>query len=103
VTTGTPSATGTPAGVEPGTAQVVITVRYFAGARAASGVEQESIGLTAGATLTDLAAALADRHGAELARVLTASSYLIDEVAGPTDRTLADAATVDVLPPFAGG
>ncbi len=50
-----------------------------------------------------LAAARA-RHGAELARVLERCSFLLDEVAvrdprDPAPRT----ATLDVLPPFAGG
>ncbi|MDT7583666.1 MAG: sulfur-carrier protein, partial [Pseudonocardiales bacterium] len=43
-------------------------------------------------------------HGAALARVLDASSLLLDEVA-VRDRSLRlpAGATLDVLPPFAGG
>jgi molybdopterin converting factor small subunit len=80
-----------------------LVVHYYAGARAAAGVEQEAIDLAAGATVAALAAALADRHGAALARVLAASTFLVDEVAGGRERSLDGAHQVDVLPPFAGG
>ena len=79
----------------------MITVRYFAGARAASGVDTESF--DAG-TLDELVGRLVDAHGERLARVLTACSFLVD---GTTTRDRALALTpgtvVDVLPPFAGG
>jgi len=80
-----------------------VTVRYFAGARAAAGVPQEDVEVPAGATIATLKDRLVDRHGAGLARVLAASSFLLDEVAGGADRALHDGAQVDVLPPFAGG
>ena len=80
-----------------------LTVRYFAGARAASGVDEERVEVEAGARVADLAGALARRHGEDLARVLVACTFLVDEVAGGRDRALRDGATVDVLPPFAGG
>jgi len=82
-----------------------VTVRYFAGARAASGVDAETIELDAGVapTVATLAELLAVRHGSALARVLTASSFLLDEVAGGPGRVLRDGVQVDVLPPFAGG
>ena len=79
----------------------MVTVRYFAGARAAAGVEIEE---RSAATLDELVRGLTDDHGEKLARVLTACSFLVD---GTTtrDRTLAlsPGAVVDVLPPFAGG
>ena len=83
---------------------MTIEVRYFAAARAAAGVEAEKIQLDAGATVDDVLAALRAEHGAELARVLERCSYLLDEVA-VRDRTasVGGAATLDVLPPFAGG
>ncbi|GAB6900464.1 MoaD/ThiS family protein [Kineosporia succinea] len=80
-----------------------ITVRYFAGARAASGIESETLPVTGPTPLTQLTAQLAERHGAALTRVLEASSFLIDEVAGDRSRVVPTGATVDVLPPFAGG
>ncbi len=78
-----------------------ITVRYFAGARAAVGVDTET--RDAG-TLDELVGQIVADHGERLERVLTACSFLVD---GTTtrDRTsvLAPGAVVDVLPPFAGG
>lgn len=83
---------------------VTIEVRYFAAARAASGVEAEKIQLADGATIDDVLAALRVEHGTELACVLQRCSYLLDEVA-VRDRGLSvtGASTLDVLPPFAGG
>ncbi len=84
-----------------------VTVRYFAGARAASGIEEETVELDdargAAPTISALAAVLTRRHGPELTRVLAACSFLLDEVAGSRERALRDGAQVDVLPPFAGG
>jgi molybdopterin synthase sulfur carrier subunit len=83
---------------------MTITVRYFAGARAAAGVAAEPVDLAPGSTVDDVLAAIRDRHGEPLARVLQASSLLLDEVA-VRDRSAraAAGATLDVLPPFAGG
>ncbi|CAA9411505.1 MAG: Molybdopterin synthase sulfur carrier subunit [uncultured Pseudonocardia sp.] len=79
-------------------------VRYFAAARAAAGTETEKVQIAEGATVDDLVVALAAGHGAELARVLERCSYLLDEVAvRDRSQTVADGATLDVLPPFAGG
>jgi molybdopterin converting factor small subunit len=79
----------------------VITVRYFAGARAAVGVDTET--RDAG-SLQELVGQIVEAHGERLERVLTACSFLVD---GTTtrDRTLvlSPGAVVDVLPPFAGG
>ena len=79
----------------------MLEVRYFAGARAAAGTSAESIEAT---TLDDLVAVLADRHGERLALVLKAASFLVDGLACHDRRAALPAgATVDVLPPFAGG
>lgn len=82
---------------------VRVTVRYFAAARAAAGVDDEMVELPPGATIADLVALLETRD-AELARVLARCSYLQDGVA-VRDRSsgLRTLQTVDVLPPFAGG
>ena len=81
-----------------------IMVRYFAAARAAAGVEADKVQVSSDATVADLLDALRAEHGPELAGVLQRCSYLLDEVA-VRDHTapLADATTLDVLPPFAGG
>ena len=81
-----------------------VTVRYFAGARAAAGTEQETMDLPEGAGLGELVPALGVRHGNGLARVLAACSFLVDaRSAAPHGPPLAPGAVVDVLPPFAGG
>jgi molybdopterin converting factor small subunit len=95
----------TPArGVGASGADVTATVRYFAGAKAAAGTGAEIVTLPRGTTVADLVAAVAADHGEALTRVLAASSLLIDGLA-VHERTaeLPDGATVDVLPPFAGG
>ena len=78
-----------------------ITVRYFAGARAAVGLDTET--RDAG-TLDELVGQLVDAHGERLERVLTACSFLVD---GTTTRdralVLSPGCVVDVRPPFAGG
>ena len=81
-----------------------VAVRYFAAARAAAGTESEQVELRGGSTLEEALAVVRERHGAELARVLERCSFLLDEVA-VRDRSLPlpDRATLDVLPPFAGG
>jgi molybdopterin synthase sulfur carrier subunit len=81
----------------------VVTVRYFAGAQAAAGVAEEQFPVAGPQALEALAGELVHRHGPALARVLEAAAFLIDEVPGPRDRVVPTGATVDVLPPFAGG
>ena len=79
----------------------VLTVRYYAGARAAAGVSAETI---AAASLDHLTQILSDRHGERLAVVLKAASFLVDGLAcHDRQAALPDGTTVDVLPPFAGG
>ena len=80
---------------------MTVTVRYFAGARAAVGVDTET--RDAG-TLQELVGQIVEAHGQRLERVLTACSFLVD---GTTTRNralvLSPGSVVDVLPPFAGG
>lgn len=89
---------------------VRVLVRYFAGASAAAGTDEERLELAAGATAADLVSTLGQRHP-ELVRVLEVASLLVGEVA-VRDRSEPLAAgpgagaadvQVDVLPPFAGG
>jgi molybdopterin converting factor small subunit len=81
-----------------------VTVRYFAGARAAAGVPTEDIELDEGATVADALDVVTKRHAAALSKVLPACSFLLDSVA-VRDHTvpLPPGAELDVLPPFAGG
>ena len=80
---------------------MTVTVRYFAGARAASGVDTEA---REAGSLDELVGQIVADHGDRLERVLTACSFLVD---GTTTRdravSLSPGAVVDVLPPFAGG
>jgi molybdopterin converting factor small subunit len=78
-----------------------VTVRYFAGARAAAGVSTEQ---TAATSLDDLIRVVTEGHGERLAVVLKAASFLVDGLTcHDRHAALPAGATVDVLPPFAGG
>lgn len=79
-----------------------LTVRYFAGAKAAAGRAEEPV--AAGRPLGVILAELSTRTPA-LTRVLAACSFLLDGTAIPRDHPtpLPADTTLDVLPPFAGG
>lgn len=76
-----------------------VTVRYFAGARAAAGVDEEVV--EAG-SVVELVERLGSARGERLSRTLRACSFLVDGRADHGE-PLDDGVTVDVLPPFAGG
>ncbi|WP_308796941.1 MoaD/ThiS family protein [Agromyces silvae] len=79
----------------------VVTVRYFAGAAEAAGREEELIEASDLGSLRD---AITRRHGDALARVLGRCSLLVDGRRADAPGTpLPAGATIDVLPPFAGG
>ncbi|GAB1515754.1 MoaD/ThiS family protein [Actinophytocola sp. KF-1] len=81
-----------------------VRVRYFAGARGAVGLSEETVSVPEDATVQALVSDLGTRHGEKLTRVLTACSFLLDGVAVRDLSTpLPDNSEVDVLPPFAGG
>ncbi len=77
-----------------------VLVRYWAGARAAAGVDAEHVtGIhTVGGLLTRLAAA----HP-PLEPVLPVCSVLVGGRASTGDDPVPDGAVVEILPPFAGG
>jgi molybdopterin converting factor small subunit len=83
-----------------------VTIRYWAAAKEAAGVAEETFEAD---TLAAVLAAALSLHGqdAALAAVLGRSSFLVDGApAGrraAEDVVLPDAAVVEVLPPFAGG
>ncbi|MCV7031720.1 MoaD/ThiS family protein [Mycobacterium sherrisii] len=80
-----------------------VTVRYFAAARAAAGVETETVVLRPGTTVAELVQRLAG-SGTRLATVLGRCSYLCDGIAvRDATKPLRAGNTIDVLPPFAGG
>jgi len=79
----------------------VVTVRYWAGARAAAGREEEAVEAD---TVGELLTALSARPS--LGRVLGAASLLVDGEAvrrDDSEHELVTGSVVDVLPPFAGG
>jgi molybdopterin converting factor small subunit len=84
----------------------IVTLRYWAAAKEAAGVAEETI------TADTLAGALAVAGGgagqrARLDQVLARSSFLIDGMPvgrrAPEAVLLTDAAVIEVLPAFAGG
>lgn len=81
-----------------------VTLRYFAAARAAAGSDTDEVEAT---TLLAALDAVRAARPARLATVLSVCSFLVDgDPVGrrdPAAVTLAPGATVDVLPPFAGG
>ncbi len=81
-----------------------VTVRYFAAAQAAAGVGEEVIELPDGGTVAEILARIRSRHGEPLNRVLARASFLLDATAVRDPHVIAGPqATLDVLPPFAGG
>jgi molybdopterin converting factor small subunit len=88
---------------EPASTRLSVTVRYFGAACDAAAVESEAVAAEPGASIAELAQALAERN-ARLAAVLARCSYLCDGVAvRDTAMRVRTGQTIDVLPPFAGG
>ena len=91
-----------------------VTVRLWASARAAAGVERLDVPVAGPVTVADLTDAVVKQtHGGEppdptrLARVLSVCSVLVGDRplggADPATVTVDPGATVEFLPPFAGG
>ncbi|MEP7090665.1 MAG: MoaD/ThiS family protein [Nocardioidaceae bacterium] len=86
-----------------------ITVRYWAAARAAAGVESDTLPIADTATLADVLAAVRALHAdrPRLADVVAVCSVLVgDRPVGssdPADVPVSAGDTVELLPPFAGG
>jgi len=81
----------------------VITVRYWAAARAAAGVGDEVV--AGSRRLEETVRGMGAQHGEALTRVLTRCSFLLDgqQVPRAGNRVLPEDGVLDVLPPFAGG
>ena len=89
-----------------------VTLRYWAAAKQAAGVAEETISAETLAAALEVALAARERNAApgadaDLRAVLARSSFLVDgaPVGGRAPETVAlrEAAVVEVLPPFAGG
>ncbi|MFI2105549.1 MoaD/ThiS family protein [Isoptericola sp. NPDC019693] len=79
-----------------------VRLRYFAAARAALGRSEESLEVPPGTTVSDVVARLAAATPAA-GPVLERCSVLLDgRRAAPAD-VVPDGASLDLLPPFAGG
>lgn len=86
----------------------VITVRYWAGAKHAAGTDQDALPAAAPLTLAEVRErAVALHPGTRLADVLAVCSTLVGEQpvgsADPAAVVVEPGATVEFLPPFAGG
>lgn len=103
-----------------------VEVHYFAAARAARGLNTETLTVGNGVTVTQALEAVARTHEQtpheqaaheqtpreaapdadareSLAAVFARCSFLVNAEASPADSVLDDGDRVDVLPPFAGG
>lgn len=89
--------------VTAGRATIPLTVRFFAAARDAAGVDTAVLTLDAGATVDDAICELSGQSD-KMALVVHKCSFLVDGVAVRDRATVLCAhQTLDVLPPFAGG
>ncbi|MBV8930266.1 MAG: MoaD/ThiS family protein [Mycobacteriaceae bacterium] len=83
--------------------QIMVTIRYFAAARAAAGTESEKVGIPADTTIAEVIENLS-RRDPKIASILRRCSFLCDGIAvRDPSAALSDGHTIDVLPPFAGG
>ena len=86
----------------------VITVRYWASARSAAGVEADRLPVTGPIPLSEvLARAIGLHPGSRLSEVLQVCSVLVGDrpvsTEEPGDVEVAPGSSVEFLPPFAGG
>ncbi len=79
---------------------MAVTVRYWAGARAAAGVGEDTE--VAGETLRDVVAEVVRRRPG-LAPVVAVATLLVQGSRGLLDDPVSAGVVVEVLPPFAGG
>jgi molybdopterin converting factor small subunit len=99
---------GHDAGHETSATAEVVTVRYWASARAAAGVTAEDLAVTGPGTLADVVRRAAALHpGTRLPGVLEACSVLVGDQPvksrAPDTVVVRPGQTVEFLPPFAGG
>ncbi len=85
-----------------------VTVRYWAGARAASGTADDTFDTRPGLTLAELLALVLERHpGDRMARTVAVCSVLVGDQPvrsqDPERVVVPPGAVVELLPPFAGG
>lgn len=84
----------------------VVTVRYWAAARAAVGLPSEEVAVDGATTLAALRDELATRHPHATAQLAVCSVLVGDRPVGKADPAtvvVEPGAVVELLPPFAGG
>lgn len=86
----------------------VITVRYWASARSAAGVESDALPVDGPITLADVVSRAIGLHpGTRLGDVLHVCSVLLGDrpvaTEDPADVEVPPGSSVEFLPPFAGG
>lgn len=85
----------------------MLDVHYFAAARAARGVSQETV--EAPQNLAELLETLGNQHtertagGMTLQEIFERCTFLVDGRNSARDADLVGAQRVDIMPPFAGG
>ncbi len=85
-----------------------VTVRYWAAARAAAGVDHDDLQVDGPVTLADVVRRAGEAHpGSDLARVLTVCSVLVGDrpvtTEDPAGVEIQPGDSLEFLPPFAGG
>lgn len=86
-----------------------VTLRYWASARAAAGVDSDPLEVSGLTTLAELVARVKGLHAASprFAQVLATCSVMVGDrpvtTEDPSAVKVAPGATVEFLPPFAGG
>ena len=85
-----------------------VTVRYWAGARAAAGRAEDTFDIGADVSLSALVALVLERHPDDrMARTVAVCSVLVGDrpvrSQDPDTVVIAPGSVVELLPPFAGG
>jgi molybdopterin synthase sulfur carrier subunit len=95
-------------GAERDEGRETITVRYWAGARAAAGTAEDVFDVQGDVTLADLVARVLERHPDDrMARTVAVCSVLVGDrpvrSLDPAAVAVQPGCVVELLPPFAGG
>ena len=85
-----------------------VTVRYWAGARAAAGTAEDTFDVDGDLTLADVVALVLERHPDDrMSRTVAVCSVLVGDrpvrSQDPASVVVAPGSVVELLPPFAGG